>query len=54
VSEPVKRLPLKQLEEWKAKAKALDAAVEWLKGRIGCERCMKVYDILTRRDDRVA
>lgn len=46
---PVKRLSLKELEEWKAKAKALDAAVEWLRGRIECEKCMTVYDMLTRR-----
>ena len=45
----VKRLSLKELEEWKAKAKALDEAVEWLEGRRDAEKLITVYDILTRR-----
>ena len=48
-SVPVKRLSLKELEEWKAKAKVLDEAVEWMTGRLDSEKLMTVYDILTRR-----
>jgi hypothetical protein len=46
----VKRLSLQELEEWKAKAKALDKAVEWMTGRLDSEALIKVYDILTRRE----
>jgi hypothetical protein len=45
---PVKRLSLKELEEWKAKAKALDEALEYLRGRVDCDQCMKVEGILRR------
>lgn len=43
----VKRLSLTELEEWKAKARALDEAVEWLAGRIDNESLVTVNTILT-------
>jgi hypothetical protein len=42
----VGRVSVRELEMWKAKAKALDQAVEWLQGRIDCERLLTVQAIL--------
>lgn len=36
-----------ELREIQTKADSLDAAVEWLSGRIDSEKLMNVYDILT-------
>lgn len=44
--EPVKRLSLKELEEWKAKAARLDRVVKFLTGNINCEKCMVILEML--------
>ena len=46
---PVKRLSLKELDEWKSKAQALDKAVEWMRGQVDSEKLMTVYGMLTKR-----
>ncbi len=42
-------LTLSELENIRMKERALDSAIEWLRGRCDSEKLMTVYKILTER-----